>query len=120
MRGNRSHLQLTRADHEVAIQHAFHIISRCNRACQRASNSLRREFTQVWVTRIAFISAEGDPVIENAGRTDWAEALHTATDTAPENEESGTYRYRITSTVHGSNVATLVGATGIEPATARV
>lgn len=146
----RAKLQITTAIHEAALRYATELVVHCDTAYQQAAEPLRRDYNQAWFDRIAFRTQDGQPTITGVQRTEWAEALHTAQVRLPNSEQTidaqpdtsvfeqalstaiggntrngpkekpGTFRYRVTSCVRGSNVATLVGAVGIEPTTARV
>ncbi len=149
----RAKLQATTTTHETALGYATDLITHCDEAYRRSPEPLRRDYNQAWFDRLCFRTENGQPVIADVQRTEWAAALHTAQihqpdvdqtidtphdrnvfeqvlDTAtPDNlettrtgpkEKPGTFRYRVTSCVRGSNVATLVGDTGIEPVTPTV
>ena len=143
----RARLRTTTATYDTAIRRATEFITRCDLAYHRSPEALRRDFNQAWFDRLAFRTENGCPVITEVQRTEWAEALHTAqlqetstpltteasddtnvfqqlldngnARTGPK-EKPGTFRYRVTSCVRGSNFACLVGDTGIEPVTPTV
>ena len=133
----RAKLQITSATHEVVIRHVLELITHCDAAYAKAPEALRRDFNQAWFTHLEFKMEDGQPKLTTVERSDWAEALHTATEQPAAEDASGFSRalasaeirqkerpdrprYRVTSFVHGSNVATLVGDTGIEPVTPAV
>lgn len=140
----RAKLRATGTTHEIAICHATDLVVHCDEAYRRSPEPLRRDDNQAWFDRLCFRAENGQPVIADVQRTEWAEALHTAQDHQPESErpvdtahdrnvfyqvldtvnidndeigqtgrkeKPGTFRYRVTSYVRGSNFATLVGLT---------
>jgi site-specific DNA recombinase len=76
----RAKLQLTSATHEVVIRHATELLILCDTAYAKAPEALRRDFNQAWFTHLKFNMENGHPTLTTVQRSDWAEALHTATE----------------------------------------
>jgi hypothetical protein len=76
----RAKLQITTATHEVVIRHATDLLTHCDTAYPKAPEALRRDFNQAWFTHLKFKMEDGQPKLTTVQRSDWAEALHTATE----------------------------------------
>ena len=145
----RARLRLTQDQHHTALTNATALLPQCGKAYRCASDTIRRDYNQAWFTAIYISTNQGRPIITDAERTKPFQALYTAhiqtpgRETAPDldttanptdqtterrteslengiTEKPGSIRYRVYSHIAGSNIATLVGVTGIEPVTARV
>jgi hypothetical protein len=74
----RTRLRTTTATYDAGIRQATEFVARCDLAYHRSPKPLRRDFNQAWFDRLAFRAKNGQPVIAEVRRTEWAEALHTA------------------------------------------
>lgn len=101
---------------------ATSLLSRCGAAYEAASGPIRRDYNQAWFERINLNVDEFEVVHTEADATDLIEAIRTSSADASRAVERGEddLGLRITSTVKGSNVTSLVGAEGFEPPTAGV
>ena len=124
--GERGQQDLTAADHEDLIRRATVLLPDCGVAYRAASDRERRDYNQAWFSAVYVAEIDGRSTVTRADRTDFFEALMTATvhpmPRAVDTNDSepmgpGHLRARVISRVRGSNVACLVELRGFEPLT---
>jgi hypothetical protein len=106
-----------------SLEAGLRLVADCGRAYSDGDEALRRACNQSWFDFLG-IDDDGDRVhVADVRRHDYAEALHTAqvdrADAVVARDvisPRSLFGYRVNSHVAGSNVATLVGVTGFEPA----
>jgi hypothetical protein len=98
------------------------VLSRCGAACEAVSGPIRRDYSQASLERIHLNVDESEVVHTEADATDFIEALRTSStdENRPVERGDDDLKLRLTSTVKGSNVTSVVGAEGFEPPTAGV
>lgn len=120
-------LDVDTADVRQLSQAALRLARDCQKSYVASPDDVRRQWNQAWWESIEFDVADGDPTVVKVNRTPVAEAirndvlnLRNTRSHQPEHREDTQNAETDVSLDVGSNFATLVGVTGLEPVTSRV